>query len=142
MGTRKTFDDRMGQYSASAAKGNTLRAGHIRNRTNRGIGSLLDAHDMTLNCLLVWDHYQRCSREQGVKTMDYNVHIITRIEHKRMVDSIRPVPEYGYNLAVKQPGLLSRQAGRILSALKNGLTMLRQPRKQETDVKLNVPVAE
>jgi len=74
--------------------------------------------------------------------MDYSVHMIARIEHKRMVESIRPVPEYGYHLAVKQPRWLSRQAERLVSALKNGLAVLRQRTKPERDTTLNVHLAE
>jgi hypothetical protein len=74
--------------------------------------------------------------------MDYNALMIARIEHKQMVESLRPVPEYGEHIAVKQPRWLSRQAGRLLAALKNGLSMLRQPTKPERDTKLNVPLAE
>jgi hypothetical protein len=65
--------------------------------------------------------------------MDYTAQMIARIEHELRIRSLAPIPDDGYPLADEQPGWASRQAGRLLSALRIGLAVLGRPIKPEHD---------
>ena len=74
--------------------------------------------------------------------MNYLPFMVARMEYERMVRSLPSVPEYGYHLAPKQPGWSSRQAGRLLSALRNGLAALRSPIKQPHNTPLDAALVD
>jgi len=46
------------------------------------------------------------------------------MEHQQKMRSLRPVPEFGEHILVKQPGRSSRLVGRLFSTLKDGLAVL------------------
>jgi hypothetical protein len=74
--------------------------------------------------------------------MDYSVHMVARAEHQRMVRSVPPVSEFGEHIVAAQPHFLARQTARLLSALKHGFAVTRNPMRPRHDRALNVPLTE
>ena len=64
----------------------------------------------------------------------YTASRMTQIEHRQMVRSLRPVPEYGGQVAAKQPSWVSGQAKRLLSAIQNALAAFGDHFKQGQEI--------
>jgi hypothetical protein len=56
--------------------------------------------------------------------MDYTRYMVARIEHEQRIRSLAPVPEYDDPVVTDQPRWVSKQAGRLLCALGNGLAAI------------------
>ncbi len=73
--------------------------------------------------------------------MDYSVNMIARSEHELMTQSLASVPEHGVQTKGDQPGWMAQQAGRLLTAVGNGLVSLGERLKCESDLSLDIPRA-
>ena len=54
----------------------------------------------------------------------YSLNRMVQIEHQHRVRSLRPVPEFGYQIVYNEPRWIACQAEKLLTAVRNGRAAL------------------
>ena len=82
----------------------------------------------------------RIVQGKGNKMIDYTAKKIAELEREIRVSSVAPILDYDGWIKDDQPGEVSRQAGKLLGALGNGVASLVKKMKHSQDIALERPL--